>query len=379
MTKTARFYAIFGGVITLLVVLMALVASAASLRSSQDLRQQAAIKDGPVHVTITAPLELQPQVLATIELSIDTHQTNIDALQLEGVWLGAELASVKFIPAAESDDFRAQIINVTPSDVRLIFTTLDPALPFQTQGQKILGTLEIVPAQVGEVNLVWNNLNSKATAFRQASDVLKALSNTRMPVVNERTLTAPTPMPVSSQQICERTGGTWRQFTNSCTDSCGAVNRKELVCAEVATFGCDCGNNGCWDGVSCIGNPNQVVSKTNTNANSKATPDPYTCVPRPSCVDAASPCEIAEPAAGWCSARTTPAQPATTTTTNPNGVPSATADPDFNNDGKVNMPDLTLFMTALEAKDLRADLDQNGEVNIQDYSLFMKTLSEAQS
>lgn len=68
----------------------------------------------------------------------------------------------------------------------------------------------------------------------------------------------PTPTPTSTPDpklACSQTGGTWRDFPDSCADICSS--RQPSVCAEVITPSCDCGASACWDlnTVGCIPNP----------------------------------------------------------------------------------------------------------------------------
>ncbi len=50
--------------------------------------------------------------------------------------------------------------------------------------------------------------------------------------------------------MCEAAGGTWRQMPTACADSCES-QRDRMVCAQVLTYGCDCGEGMCWNGESC--------------------------------------------------------------------------------------------------------------------------------
>lgn len=50
---------------------------------------------------------------------------------------------------------------------------------------------------------------------------------------------------------CAKSGGTWRQFSNSCADSCHAARNPDIMCAQVITMGCDCGEDMCWNGYTC--------------------------------------------------------------------------------------------------------------------------------
>lgn len=58
--------------------------------------------------------------------------------------------------------------------------------------------------------------------------------------------------PVQSleQQDCVDSGGVWHQFPNACADKCGTQD--DDLCAEVLTMSCDCGENRCWNGSSCV-------------------------------------------------------------------------------------------------------------------------------
>jgi hypothetical protein len=49
----------------------------------------------------------------------------------------------------------------------------------------------------------------------------------------------------------------WRQFPNTCVDSCAYAADPGLLCGQAITWGCDCGPNGCWsfDVKQCQPNP----------------------------------------------------------------------------------------------------------------------------
>lgn len=51
---------------------------------------------------------------------------------------------------------------------------------------------------------------------------------------------------------CEDAGGIWREFPNTCVDSCPLARNPEVIlCGQAFTFGCDCGEDMCWNGESC--------------------------------------------------------------------------------------------------------------------------------
>ena len=53
-------------------------------------------------------------------------------------------------------------------------------------------------------------------------------------------------------EICGEEGGEWREFPNTCVDSCEAARDEHAVCGQALTYGCDCGDGMCWDGQTCV-------------------------------------------------------------------------------------------------------------------------------
>lgn len=62
--------------------------------------------------------------------------------------------------------------------------------------------------------------------------------------------TGRTPEEMSEQELCDAAGGVWKEMPNACVDSCRS-QREGLMCAQVLTYGCDCGEGMCWNGESC--------------------------------------------------------------------------------------------------------------------------------
>ncbi|MBI4009957.1 MAG: hypothetical protein HY361_02060, partial [Candidatus Aenigmarchaeota archaeon] len=55
------------------------------------------------------------------------------------------------------------------------------------------------------------------------------------------------------QEICEDSGGVWKEFPNSgnfCQDEC--YKPENARCTRFTSIGCDCGIDKCWDGTSCV-------------------------------------------------------------------------------------------------------------------------------
>ncbi len=53
---------------------------------------------------------------------------------------------------------------------------------------------------------------------------------------------------------CILLGGTWREFSNGCVDSCSYERNEEVFCSQAITEGCDCGIDMCWNGKECVSN-----------------------------------------------------------------------------------------------------------------------------
>jgi len=83
----------------------------------------------------------------------------------------------------------------------------------------------------------------------------------------------PTPTPTTSPDPklnCTKTGGTWREFPDSCADICPS-NFPE-ACSPVLTLSCDCGPVACWSGTYCIPNPSIPTPTPSPTATPTPTP-----------------------------------------------------------------------------------------------------------
>lgn len=65
----------------------------------------------------------------------------------------------------------------------------------------------------------------------------------------------------TQEQACATSGGTWREFSNGCVDSCSA-QADNAVCTQAFTFGCDCGVEQCWDDetTTCTNNSQEITN-----------------------------------------------------------------------------------------------------------------------
>ena len=61
---------------------------------------------------------------------------------------------------------------------------------------------------------------------------------------NPQTPTADTS---NEEQACLDAGGTWVEFSNGCVDSCESQRDSTVSCTQSLTFGCECGDEQCWN------------------------------------------------------------------------------------------------------------------------------------
>lgn len=55
-----------------------------------------------------------------------------------------------------------------------------------------------------------------------------------------------------SEQECSRVSGEWMEFSNGCVDSCDyRKNPGETFCTLALAYGCECGEDACWNGETC--------------------------------------------------------------------------------------------------------------------------------
>ena len=53
------------------------------------------------------------------------------------------------------------------------------------------------------------------------------------------------------QLECDRVGGDWKQFPDTCADTCSYQRGETDYCAMVLTDNCYCGPQRCWNGQTC--------------------------------------------------------------------------------------------------------------------------------
>lgn len=59
---------------------------------------------------------------------------------------------------------------------------------------------------------------------------------------------------ISQPEVCSA-DSEYKEFADSCRDSCWRIVNTGLTCEQTGSFGCDCGAEKCWDGFVCYVNP----------------------------------------------------------------------------------------------------------------------------
>lgn len=73
--------------------------------------------------------------------------------------------------------------------------------------------------------------------------VWREIENNPQPIIKDSN--------ASEQELCLNAGGQWREMGSTCVDRCG---KEDNICGWALTVGCDCGQNECWNGSSCVSN-----------------------------------------------------------------------------------------------------------------------------
>jgi len=84
--------------------------------------------------------------------------------------------------------------------------------------------------------------------------------------------------PYPLEEMCDKTGGTWKTFEDTCADFCEVVRGEaDVNCGEALRDSCDCGSDMCWTGGNCeANNINQIPTCTDSCArNGKCYPFGY--------------------------------------------------------------------------------------------------------
>jgi len=51
---------------------------------------------------------------------------------------------------------------------------------------------------------------------------------------------------------CQKSSGIWRRFENSCANFCFAYSDPGALCLAVMSYSCQCPENKCFDGKTCL-------------------------------------------------------------------------------------------------------------------------------
>ena len=86
---------------------------------------------------------------------------------------------------------------------------------------------------------------------------------------------------LDEETACQDEGGTWKEFTNGCVDSCELARQDSdnpIMCTEAITMGCDCGESECWNGEACEDNDDDSTTQGNNDSTTQSDDDSTTQV-----------------------------------------------------------------------------------------------------
>lgn len=97
---------------------------------------------------------------------------------------------------------------------------------------------DLIPPQWEDIAETFSTL--ERLILNENEDDVIELADIMIARLNYHTTTTP-------YEVCQEEGGDWREFPTACVDNCYAQD----VCAQVLTYGCDCGPAACWTGMTC--------------------------------------------------------------------------------------------------------------------------------
>lgn len=102
---------------------------------------------------------------------------------------------------------------------------------------------------IGEVQDYYQELDSELEQieFELRENSADAIGHINRMIIGMQTEVTPT-----KEDACVDTGGVWKEFSNSCADTCNYNRNKEnIICALAIVESCDCGPDKCWNGITC--------------------------------------------------------------------------------------------------------------------------------
>ena len=234
------------------------------LQTSQDSRSDAATQD-------QLRANQLPSVRSELRVPFVVNKTGEFALHLDNAGLSLTRVNLIFnisnrdldtpeVSVNQGSGFDAEKIEVEQiADGYLIKVTAIPNnLNWLVEpADKSLVRVKLVPRKLG--NVVVNFDQDRTYASTRNLEVL-----IKIPAEFKYSITGSSS---NQQQLCTQSGGTWREFSDGCADSCEkAANPGGVMCTMAFTMGCDCGVAQCWNGTSCANNPNPNPSPSPTPA-----------------------------------------------------------------------------------------------------------------
>ena len=108
------------------------------------------------------------------------------------------------------------------------------------------------------------NLNNKNDNLIKTPELQKTIKIPTIIVEEKPTITQNTND--TKIELCKQQNGVWKEFANGCVDNCSNKISKTSICTNTMTFGCECGQNKCWDNSTKLCTNTQKYKESITNS-----------------------------------------------------------------------------------------------------------------
>lgn len=228
------------------------------LETSQDTRSEAKTADTVAKPGISAELRTKFEVNKTGEVAFNLNSANYTFTHVYAVFniTNKDLDTPEVI-VNQGSGFDAKEIEVQKiSDGYLVkVTAVKNNLDWLVEpSDKSLIRLKLVPRKPGKLQITFD-------PDRTYAETLNLAVQLTVPTGLEYEITGSTGS--DTQTACKNSGGTWKEFPNSCADNCWSLV-SEQACLDVLTDSCDCGATKCWNGTTCANNPGTTPPPSGT-------------------------------------------------------------------------------------------------------------------
>ncbi len=243
------------GILLVVAGIIGLVFIQNPLKTSQDLRSEATSTDEPLIMGL-------PFIKPELRVPFEVNKTGEAALYLKSFDYSFKDVTVVFSIINDSLDTPEILVNpgsgFDPKSIEIEQITGGYLVSVVAVPNYLEWIIEPSDTSLIRMKLVPRKTGNIVVTFDQD----RTYANTANLAV---LLQVPSPLKytiagTAQEKQCAQSGGTWKEFPNSCADICG----NPLACLDVLTMGCDCGATQCWNGTTCTGNPGSTPTPTPT-------------------------------------------------------------------------------------------------------------------